>query len=226
MRNLTVALVWLTGAILVFQAVQTVVYRTFSPIGFSGQGNNEFSDLGAMFVFLGVAMLGGLVGLAQIIVGIIWMYRASENVTRFGITDRTFGPGWAVGAWFIPVANLVLGWFVIREIWKGSQQGVSNTDWKQVRMPAWIIAWWTFFTTSYVVSYAASGYTLVKTFGAIFTDPMVPPTPPDVYVATLASAACYIIAGVFFLRFISIIQGLQDGVGRGMPALPTTMQAL
>ncbi len=226
MHNLTVALIWLTGAILVFQAVQTVVYRTFSPVGFSGQGNNEFSDLGAMFLFLGVAMLGGLVGLAQIIVGIIWMYRASENVTRLGITDRTFGPGWAVGAWFIPVANLVLGWFVIREIWKGSQPGVTNADWKQLRMPAWIIAWWAFFVTSYVVSYAASGYTLVKTFGALFADPMVQPTPPDVFVTTLISAACYLIAGVFFLRFIHIVQGLQDNASGGMPSLPSMPQAL
>ncbi|GIF75527.1 DUF4328 domain-containing protein [Asanoa siamensis] len=39
---------------------------------------------------------------------IVWLWRARKNVDAFPYTEVTLGPGWAIGGWFVPGANLYL----------------------------------------------------------------------------------------------------------------------
>ncbi len=223
MHGITMAVLILTGLVLVAQAIQVLVYRTFTPTGFSGQGDVDFDNIPALLTFLAVVIVGGILGWAQIIVAVVWMYKASANVTAAGIRDRTWGPGWAIGAWFIPIANMVLGFLVIREIWRGSQPGVTDATWRSGGLPAWIVAWWVFYATSYVVSYASAGFVLVETMSAAIADPFADVSQPDVFIATAVAAACYMISGLFFMHFVRVVQGLQDNTGTGLPTLPQAL---
>jgi len=52
---------------------------------------------------------------------IVWLYRARKNLVTWGIQGLKWGPGWAIGGWFIPIANLVIPKLVVDTVWSGSK---------------------------------------------------------------------------------------------------------
>lgn len=48
------------------------------------------------------------------IVFVFWQYRFTANAELLADRPLSLGPGWAVGGWFIPVANLVLPFLQLR----------------------------------------------------------------------------------------------------------------
>jgi hypothetical protein len=66
--------------------------------------------------------------LPAIVLFCIWIYRASRNSGALGAYGLRFKPWWAVVAWFIPLANLILPLFVVNEIWRASDPSVGSTD--------------------------------------------------------------------------------------------------
>ena len=82
--------------------------------------------------------------LGFIVLQIWWLYRAARAVGRHQGVSRTFGTGWAIGAWFIPGANLVLPWLVYRETERIADAATADrpTMWKQVKLPATSTVWW------------------------------------------------------------------------------------
>ena len=74
---------------------------------------------------------------------IIWFYRAYRNLVRVGISDLRFGPGWAIGGWFIPIFNLFRQKQIANDIWKASSSArtVGLARWRE--MPLWgTLNWW------------------------------------------------------------------------------------
>src|SRR3954469_21689020 len=47
----------------------------------------------------------------------IWLNRAHKNLSALRAEHLEFSSGWAVGWWFVPFANLVKPFQVVREIW-------------------------------------------------------------------------------------------------------------
>ena len=45
------------------------------------------------------------------------MYKSSSNTKVWTKSERKWTEGWAIGGWFIPIANLVLPFLVIKETW-------------------------------------------------------------------------------------------------------------
>lgn len=89
-----------------------------------------------------------VVGILQmaiyIIAGILilmWIYRANYNARRLGADDMEFTPGWSVGWYFIPIANLWKPYQAMKEIWKASADPQS---WKTQSVPS-LLPWWWFF---------------------------------------------------------------------------------
>ncbi len=81
----------------------------------------EFDDEGSVSVFV---MLIGLVALLHIpvwlggiVVFLVWIYKAYKNLEPLQASGLSHSPGWAVGWWFIPFANLVKPFQVMKEIW-------------------------------------------------------------------------------------------------------------
>lgn len=47
----------------------------------------------------------------------MWIYRAHHNLAKLGHSDLEFTPGWSVGWFFVPFANLVMPFQAMRELW-------------------------------------------------------------------------------------------------------------
>lgn len=73
-----------------------------------------------------------------------WFYRAYRNLPRAGMRELRFGPGWAIGGWFIPFFNLVRPKQVANDIWKASRSaatvGFERRD--EVSLPGALNWWW------------------------------------------------------------------------------------
>jgi hypothetical protein len=89
-------------------------------------------------------ILIGIVGLTQFIFFIIlgitflrWIYRTNKNLHILSGEQMTFTPGWSVGWYFIPIANLFKPKQAMKEIWKVSHKNESTTH--------AILGWWWFF---------------------------------------------------------------------------------
>jgi hypothetical protein len=73
---------------------------------------------------------------------LLWQYRAHANLRALGVANLKFSPGWVVGWWFIPFANIVMPYLTVRELWKASDPKAGAVDWK-VRGGATIVGlWW------------------------------------------------------------------------------------
>jgi len=87
----------------------------------------------------------GIVGGIQFLISIIswiltlkWIYRANYNARQLGATDMIFTPGWSIGWYFIPIANLWKPYEAMKEIWKASK---NPNNWKKQSLPS-ILTWW------------------------------------------------------------------------------------
>ncbi|MBF9042441.1 DUF4328 domain-containing protein [Rhodobacterales bacterium HKCCE4037] len=66
----------------------------------------------------------------------MWIYRAASNARAIRQDDSMITPGWAVGWYFVPFANLVMPYKAMRQTWDGLA-GHGGPVW-----PAWGIVWW------------------------------------------------------------------------------------
>ena len=89
-----------------------------------------------------------LVGIAQVLVLLIsgflilrWIYIANFNARQLGAAGMVFSPGWSVGWYFIPFANLWKPYQAMKEIWLASSNPQS---WKNQPV-APLLRWWWFF---------------------------------------------------------------------------------
>lgn len=99
--------------------------------------------LGALGAMLAVIVFTGVVFL-------MWLHRAAKNLRELE-PERQFSasPGWAVGWWFIPFANLVKPAYVVHEVWFWSQPGARDGDLViGKKLPGLIIGWWAFWLAS------------------------------------------------------------------------------
>src|SRR5581483_11538091 len=89
----------------------------------------------ALLVLLNVAAQAMIV-VAGVLV-IAWMWLTLRNHKYFPQPLHNMGPGWAVGAWVIPVANVFLPFRVMSQIAREDLNG---------RWARWAVAaWWTCF---------------------------------------------------------------------------------
>jgi hypothetical protein len=75
-------------------------------------------------------LMSGLSGAAQIaivVLSIIWTYRIVKNHRSIG-RQTTWGPGMAIGGWFLPPFLYVIPTLVLREAWKAADPAVPPGD--------------------------------------------------------------------------------------------------
>ncbi len=109
------------------------------------------------FVALATFATGGLT-IAILVLTIVWEWRLAHNHELLGRPGTTFGPGWAIGAWFIPLAYLVLPFLQFRELWKGSARGLMSNDprWKEQDVAPLLWVWWLSFAASHVLGWSVN----------------------------------------------------------------------
>ncbi|MCX5109875.1 DUF4328 domain-containing protein [Streptomyces sp. NBC_00378] len=161
-------------------------------------------------------VLQSLVSLATAVVFIIWFRRVRLNAEVFDPSTQPMRPGWAVGAWFVPIANLVLPRRIAGGIWTASAQTNTDGSWRTV--PATVMnLWWGFWIISLVGSqYASRRYWAAEQPQEIL----------DSAGLLMATDALDIVAAVFailFVRKLTRMQGERAALGvypLGVPGAP------
>lgn len=150
-RSLTVAVktLLITGGVIgVLSLVVTLAGTMVTPFTEEEVGENP---VGFTFVLLefGLGLISFLVYLASAVVYLIWIYRCYSNLPAFGNPRGllSYSPGWAIGVWFIPLANLVWPYRLVRETWE------KSTPFHQTLLQAdqpthWFPLWWAFWLIS------------------------------------------------------------------------------
>jgi hypothetical protein len=82
------------------------------------------------------------------IVWLVWQHRGQANLVAARVIGLRFTPGWAVGWWFVPFANLVKPFQAMRELWKASG---GEENWGHARTWSLIGWWWAAWLTAGVL---------------------------------------------------------------------------
>ncbi|NVJ65143.1 MAG: DUF4328 domain-containing protein [Gammaproteobacteria bacterium] len=101
-----------------------------------------------------IGIILGLVTIVLIIFFLRWFHQCYKNVIALEADSLEHSPGWAVGWFFIPFANLVKPYSVAAEMWKASSPKYPSED----RLSSWRLAetgwvvpmWWFTFLASSV----------------------------------------------------------------------------
>jgi len=67
-----------------------------------------------------VGLCQAAVYLGSAIAFLMWFHRTHRNLRALGAKNLKYSPGWAVGAWFIPILNLFRPYQIMAEVWRGS----------------------------------------------------------------------------------------------------------
>ncbi|QGV78928.1 DUF4328 domain-containing protein [Streptomyces ficellus] len=76
------------------------------------------------------------------VVFIIWLHRVRKNAAVFAPDVVTSGAGWAIGGWFVPIANLFMPRRIARESWRASTRHPHGAPEKGERATV-LNTWWT-----------------------------------------------------------------------------------
>ncbi len=144
-----------------------------------------------------VSLFSNLGSIAVVVCGvlfIIWGYRAAKTARAVGLHGQ-WGPGWFIGAWFIPIANLVIPYLCVKSLLPHGHPGVRT-----------IQRWWAFYVAQYLLSTAAIavGWALYENDTALGVWPWIP---------GLLSVGCVVGAALYGRQMISTIGAMhQEGV--------------
>jgi len=146
-RSFSVSTTWVIRILWVLIAVDTLAvlsgyaeFRLLVEIG-SGSANYDISAAAqsndnrqrvVAIVQVVLWLVGGVTTLA-------WIRLANKNARALGATDMEFTPNWAIGWYFIPVANLWKPYQAMAEIWRASG---GSKNWKSEPAPGILAIWW------------------------------------------------------------------------------------
>lgn len=83
--------------------------RQRSPVAYDSFYGEMAGPAPAAYQLLNLVQLGAFILL------LVWIYRAATTARALGIPGR-YSPGWAVGGWFIPIANLFIPVQCLRDL--------------------------------------------------------------------------------------------------------------
>lgn len=86
-----------------------------------------------------------LVWIAAAVVFLGWTHRAYRNLPALGAERLAYSPRWAVGAFLVPVLNLVHPYQVVRELWRESHSASDPIPAVPLVLVRW---WWALFVAS------------------------------------------------------------------------------
>lgn len=99
----------------------------------------ELTFFEGLYGLLGVVMI--IVGVTTIVMWCMWLHRATKNIAEADFADFEYSPAWAVGWHFVPFANLIKPFEVMRKIWNASVGQQSTLDQSAPIINRWWISW-------------------------------------------------------------------------------------
>jgi hypothetical protein len=124
------------GALLIYMVTRLLLLGAtvwaYRSAGESADASSEVGLIGLLSVLFLVGLLASFVLVGR------WIYRASANAHALS-DEMTISPGWAVGWYFIPIANLFKPYQAMREIWMASH---FRGNWHGEPSPSLVTGWW------------------------------------------------------------------------------------
>jgi hypothetical protein len=111
-------------------AMQLGVLRGEHIAGIATAGLYRENSIGALALMLTVATIP--------VFG-VWIVRAHRNLRALGARGLDVSPGWALGWFFVPFANLWMPYRAMRTLWRASHDAAR---WQLQRVPWWVTLWW------------------------------------------------------------------------------------
>lgn len=99
-----------------------------------------------------------LAALAAAILLFTWLHKAYANLHQSGTSDLRFTPGWAIGWFFIPLANLFKPYQAVSDLWKASRWGPSSSwvaSWRDLPGSPVVPLWWGLWLVAILMGYVA-----------------------------------------------------------------------
>ncbi|WP_097885849.1 DUF4328 domain-containing protein [Streptomyces sp. st140] len=160
---------------------------------YTGDGRTAEALYGIAAISQGVALL------ATGVVFIIWFHRTRRNAEVFDPSVQRMGPGWAVGGWFVPIANFWFPYRVASGVWEASAQTRPDGGRRTVpRTP--LNLWW----GAWVVSLLAARVT-----GRLWERAGEPAEVVRAAGLVAASDAVDIVAAVLAILYVRAVTGMQ-----------------
>jgi hypothetical protein len=115
-RRMVVPLLY-AGAMLSVLQAGTMLYQYFLLVRMGGDGawTQEEAELNDLVV-RGISVLYLVLFVATIVAWWRWQLRAAHNIRAFGERRYQFTPGWTIGYFFVPFANLFKPYQAVKEI--------------------------------------------------------------------------------------------------------------
>jgi hypothetical protein len=83
---------------------------------------------------------------------VVWFRYAYQNVSRMGVYGQRWSSGWAVGAWFVPLLNLVRPKQIANDTWRGSDPNLPmSSGLSLVDPPLVFTIWWGLWILGFIV---------------------------------------------------------------------------
>lgn len=153
----------------------------------------QASDLRQTVVSIGALVI--IIG--TIVMFAVWVHRMNSNIHAFGATNLRFTPGWAVGWYFVPIANLWKPYQVMSEIWRASKNPVG---W-QSEPAGGLLGWWWFW---WLASNFADNISMRMSWRAEELEELISVVPVNI-----VSSALDIVSAVLALLVVRRIGGFQ-----------------
>jgi hypothetical protein len=80
--------------------------------------------------------------LATVVLWLVFLFVAHANLRPLGRRGMRFRPAIAVAAWLVPVVNMGLPYFSMRELWRASDPDGGGTEWMKRRTSLLLPLWW------------------------------------------------------------------------------------
>ncbi|MFD8965614.1 DUF4328 domain-containing protein [Streptomyces sp. NPDC059568] len=118
--------------------------------GFAFASQQELDDADALYRMAG--QFQGTTYLVCGIVFIVWFHSVRRVAGVLGPDRFRSGPGWAIGAWFIPLANFWMPYRIAVNIWGASTR--LPADGEPYKVSMWPVnLWWGLFATTTLFSW-------------------------------------------------------------------------
>jgi hypothetical protein len=155
LAGLTTAIVWVAAAAALSAIASGIAYANrYAKIDTFGD-RQDFASLrdlqsadDAVDTFSTILVV---VSLAIFVLLIIYFYRASLNTDLWNRVRKTWATGWTIGAWFIPLGNLVLVPLVVAEIWRRSPDRVNTERGASEPSVTPVVLWWVLLVVGYIL---------------------------------------------------------------------------
>ncbi|MCX4674751.1 DUF4328 domain-containing protein [Streptomyces sp. NBC_01433] len=180
--------------------------------GFLAVPLDEADRADRLYYFAGGAQV--LTLLATAVVFIIWFRRVRLNAEIFDASAHTMRPGWAVGGWFVPFANLWFPYRVAAGVWTASDRTRTDGGGRTAtRAP--LNLWWAAWVCWMLFGRYASGR---------YSSATLPQEIVDAATLVVASDVLGIVAAVLALLFVRGLTRMQ-GERAALGSVPMSAQA-